>query len=63
MILMDDTSSRYGRAFLDLSASIYPGYHPGTGIGSVIVAEANGRFYEPAPERNFPLGVSAELKF
>lgn len=28
----------YGRAFLDLSASIYPGYHPGTGIGSVIVA-------------------------
>ena len=32
-------------------------------IGSVIVAEANGRFYEPAPERNFPLGVSAELKF
>lgn len=28
----------YGRAFLDLCASIYPGYHPGTGIGSVIVA-------------------------
>ena len=25
----------YGRAFLDLTASIYPGYHPGT-IGSVI---------------------------
>ena len=32
-------------------------------IGSVIVAEANNRFYEPAPERNFLLGVSAELKF
>jgi hypothetical protein len=28
----------YGGAFLDLSASIYPGYHPRTGIGSVIVA-------------------------
>jgi len=32
-------------------------------IGSVIVAEANGRFYEPAPERNYLLGVTAELKF
>lgn len=29
-------SPDYGRAFLDLSASIYPGYRPGTGIGSVI---------------------------
>ena len=26
----------YGQAFLQLSASIYPGYHPGTGMGSVI---------------------------
>jgi len=26
----------YGRAFLDLSASIYPGYRPGAGVGSVI---------------------------
>ena len=26
----------YGRAFLDLSASIYPGYRPSTGFGSVI---------------------------
>jgi iron complex outermembrane receptor protein len=32
-------------------------------IGSVIVSEANGRFYEPAPERNFLLGITAELKF
>ncbi len=32
-------------------------------IGSVIVAEANGRFYEPAPGRNFMLGGTAELKF
>jgi iron complex outermembrane receptor protein len=32
-------------------------------IGSVIVAEANGRFYEPAPERTLLLGFSAELKF
>jgi len=31
--------------------------------GSVIVAEANNRFYEPAPERNVLLGVTAELKF
>lgn len=26
----------YGRAFLDIVASIYPGYRPGTGAGSVI---------------------------
>ncbi len=26
----------YGRAFLELCASIYPGYTPGTGAGSVI---------------------------
>jgi len=26
----------YGRAFLELAASIYPGFHPGTGIGSVV---------------------------
>ena len=26
----------YGRAFLELCASIYPGYKPGTGAGSVI---------------------------
>jgi iron complex outermembrane receptor protein len=32
-------------------------------IGSVIVSEANGRFYEPAPERTFLLGVTAALTF
>ena len=26
----------YGVAFLELAASIYPGYDPGTGIGSII---------------------------
>jgi hypothetical protein len=26
----------YGRAFLDLAASLYPGYRPGSGAGSVI---------------------------
>jgi hypothetical protein len=26
----------YGRAVLDGAASVYPGYHPGTGAGSVI---------------------------
>ena len=26
----------YGQAFLQLCASVYPGYHPGTGIGSII---------------------------
>jgi hypothetical protein len=26
----------YGHTFLDLAGSIYPGYHPGTGVGSVI---------------------------
>ena len=32
-------------------------------IGSVIVGDGNGRFYEPAPERNFIVGVNAELSF
>lgn len=32
-------------------------------IGSVIVAESNGRFYEPAPGRNWLLGVTAQLTF
>ena len=27
----------YGLAFLQLCASIYPGYHPGTGAGSVVI--------------------------
>lgn len=27
----------YGRAFLDLAASVYPGYRPDSGVGSVIV--------------------------
>ncbi len=31
----------YGGAFLELAASIYPGYDPGTGIASVIT----GTFY------------------
>ena len=26
----------YGRTFLDLAASVYPGYHPGAGLGSVV---------------------------
>jgi len=32
-------------------------------IGSVIVADANGRYYEPAPERNWLAGVSASYRF
>ncbi|MBK7658214.1 MAG: TonB-dependent receptor [Betaproteobacteria bacterium] len=31
--------------------------------GSVIVAEARGRFFEPAPERNFLVGVTALASF
>ena len=27
----------YGRVFLSLAESIYPGYHAGTGIGSVVI--------------------------
>ncbi len=26
----------YGLAVLDWAASVYPGYHPGTGVGSVV---------------------------
>jgi len=32
----------YGRAFLELTASLYPGYHPGTGAASVIVGGLYG---------------------
>jgi iron complex outermembrane receptor protein len=32
-------------------------------IGSVIVAEANNRFYEPAPGRNWLAGVAASFSF
>jgi len=32
----------YGHAFLELAASIYPGYHPSSGIGSVITATLYG---------------------
>ena len=31
-------SPQYGRAFLELVASLYPGYHPGSGINSVVTA-------------------------
>ena len=32
----------YGQAFLQLAASIYPGYHPGTTFGPVITATLYG---------------------
>ena len=32
-------------------------------IGSVIVNESNGRFFEPSPGRNYLAGVSAAYKF
>ena len=32
----------YGRAFLDLAASLYPGYHPGSGLASVITVTLYG---------------------
>jgi iron complex outermembrane receptor protein len=32
-------------------------------IGSVVVNDANGRFYEPAPQRSMLLGVQASLQF
>jgi iron complex outermembrane receptor protein len=32
-------------------------------IGSVVVNDANSRFYEPAPQRNYLLGVQARLQF
>ena len=30
-------SPSYGQALLQLCASIYPGYHPGTGLASVVI--------------------------
>jgi iron complex outermembrane receptor protein len=32
-------------------------------VGSVIVNDGNGRFFEPAPQRNILLGVQASLQF
>jgi hypothetical protein len=32
----------YGRAFLDLAGSIYPGFQPGAGVGSVITGTLYG---------------------
>ncbi len=32
----------YGQAFLELVASIYPGYHPGPGFGQVIIGSLYG---------------------
>jgi len=32
-------------------------------VGSVIVNETNGRYYEPAPRRNMTVGVQASLQF
>ncbi len=32
-------------------------------IGSIIVSEGNGRYYEPAPTRNAMVGVTASLRF
>ena len=32
-------------------------------VGSVIVNECNGRFYEPSPRRNMSAGIQASLQF
>jgi iron complex outermembrane receptor protein len=32
-------------------------------IGAIVVGDANSRFYEPAPRRNYLLGVNASLNF
>ena len=32
-------------------------------VGSVIVNEANGRYYEPSPRRNIGVGIQASLQF
>ena len=32
----------YGSIFLELIASIYPGFHPGRGVGSVVIATLYG---------------------
>lgn len=40
--LINLSAPEYGRAFLDLAASIYPGYHPGNGVGSVLLGTGYG---------------------
>ena len=34
--------TNYGHAFLEFAASIYPGYHPSSGVGSVIAGTVYG---------------------
>ncbi len=34
--------SGYGSNFLEVIGSVYPGYHPGTGISSVVVGSLYG---------------------
>ena len=34
----------YGLAFLQLCASVYPGYHPGSGLGSVFIGAVYALF-------------------
>jgi hypothetical protein len=40
--VIESFQPEYGRAFLDFCASIYPGYHPGSGFVSVIMGTAYG---------------------
>lgn len=40
--LVNLVSPDYGVAFLNLSASVYPGYEPMTGVGSVITGTLYG---------------------
>ena len=40
--LVNQSWPGYGEAFLQLCASIYPGYHPGGSVGQVIVGSLYG---------------------
>jgi iron complex outermembrane recepter protein len=32
-------------------------------VGSIVVNDANNRYYEPSPQRNMTIGVQAKLQF
>ncbi|EPY4266247.1 TonB-dependent receptor PqqU [Klebsiella pneumoniae] len=52
----------YGRMDMDLFGRI-DNLFDGEYVGSVIVNESNGRYYEPAPGRNYGIGLNLAWRF
>ena len=42
VITLNMVTDSYGSEFLSVMGSIYPGYHPGTGVSSIIIGSLYG---------------------